>query len=688
MAWGVFYRPPQYSDWDNNPQSEARDGHSLSFIKEYSSYESENPPRPPPQPSRQPPHLLISSSQSNLHAQRLPPIIRNPTTPQFKTPLSGFILSDPAFSSDPRSHPHFPLTNAGSYKEPPSKSPRSYPRHVTRALPVSLSHEAQLTEENALLTNLPPHISHQSLIEEPHPSPSSAPVFFTTHSTTFTSPTVISVSSRSHPPTQTPGGRIPTPVALVSSSNPNSSSPPRPQRNGPSPPVQQIPDHPSCNMCTPELRLTAQKPSIPTRVESAPILSENKKGIVGKGRMRNLVRPVTDRNNLDRIDELDETDPFGGGYHHDGPYEAIGSSLAELDPPPMYNDIDALRGDLHNSKREPATRPSRRVKHKSSSRVPPVEDENGSSLHLEPGQILQQNTMYPAPVYNAPTSMSTVPYLSRRKPVTSVTRPDHSRSQSLPNPPTVTSFPHPPNNYSSPSGPRVHYFGDNIPRIPNSSLFHIDRDAAPYALPATVLPPNQHESVSRSSSPIPSPQPIPPSPTNLMSPQSQPMKRPMTDFPPQGSRHRSVRSLDSSRTLNPTIAHSSSSQNRSLEHPRTRHLPKRLIMPAPLQREPLPTQPPFPQPQYHFAPVQYPDRLRLEKVHFEGPPAMYGTGRRLLRKKSSNLPAKRSIPAHAPMSQAEPVPTIGNFPSKADNDAERIKEGTRRRRLSKRKNDN
>jgi hypothetical protein len=30
---------------------------------------------------------------------------------------------------------------------------------------------------------------------------------------------------------------------------------------------------------------------------------------------------------LDRIDELDETDPFGTGLHHKGPYEAISAIL-------------------------------------------------------------------------------------------------------------------------------------------------------------------------------------------------------------------------------------------------------------------------------------------------------------------------------------------------------------------------
>jgi hypothetical protein len=69
--------------------------------------------------------------------------------------------------------------------------------------------------------------------------------------------------------------------------------------------------------------------------------------------MKNFIRRFTSSRALDRIDEMDETDPFGAGWHHGGPYEAIGSNLAQLGPAHMYNDIDVLRGDFHTkSKRE------------------------------------------------------------------------------------------------------------------------------------------------------------------------------------------------------------------------------------------------------------------------------------------------------------------------------------------------
>ncbi|KIJ65010.1 hypothetical protein HYDPIDRAFT_110910 [Hydnomerulius pinastri MD-312] len=727
MTWGVFYRPPDPSesdsDWDDGPGS-VHDGYSPNFIREYPSY------NPAPVPSGYPnQHTrqfgMIPPPQFSRHAQSPPSTLRKQTVPQFKTPLSISVLNDPAFSTDPRSHPHFPLTNAGSYKAPPSKSPASYPRRLTQQPPLipPESYEAPPQEmEIPRATDVPFQVSHHPLGEKYPPSPSSVSVSLESDSLTilsaFTSPTVSSATSHNHPSVLTPAGRPPAPVALFPPPNPYPSpSPPPPVKDEPKPPSppRQQPGRPAMphNVSAPEMRPKVDRQPPPVRAESAPVVPV-KKRTSGKGRMRNLVRRLTSRHNLDRIDELDETDPFGGGFHHGGPYEAIGSNLAELGPAHMYNDIDVLRGELYNSKRE-TNRPTRPVKEKSSSRVPPpAEVEDGMTLHLEPGQILRRNTTYEVPTYSAAISMTPSPNLFRRKAAPSITRPDHARSQSLPNHPT---HPHedlsrqdpqgyPPNSlqsHSSPSAPRVHYFGDNIPHIPNSSPSHIDRDSAPYAppihrQPATVLPPNHYQSTSRSPSP-PSLTLAPPPPPNLMPQQTQPMDRPVIDLPTQGPRHKSVRSLDSSRTFNSTNTQSSSgTQNRPLLPPRTHHLPKRLVMPAPLQPQPPPTQPPpapAPPPQFIFPPTQsydaydeYPDHLELEDARYEGPPTMYQQGRRLLRKKSSAFPANTPLPAHAPMSQGEAVPTMGSFPSKLANEAERTKEGTRRRRLSKRKNDN
>jgi hypothetical protein len=68
--------------------------------------------------------------------------------------------------------------------------------------------------------------------------------------------------------------------------------------------------------------------------------------------MKAFVRRLTTRHNLDRIDELDETDPFGGSYHHGGPYEAIGTSLPHPTLPRMSSNAAPRKGNIHPSRRE------------------------------------------------------------------------------------------------------------------------------------------------------------------------------------------------------------------------------------------------------------------------------------------------------------------------------------------------
>ena len=199
----------------------------------------------------------------------------------------------------------------------------------------------------------------------------------------------------------------------------------------------------------------------------------------------------------------------------------------------------------------------------------------------------------------------------------------------------------------------------------------------------TVFPPPRYESRLHDSGSS-----RPPQRTPSLSFKPTPRKTRATESAISDPRHKSVHSLDSSHTINTTHTQSSSStQNNSLERPRIRHLPKRLVMPAPLQPQP-------PQPQYKFPtaePVtrqdEYTDYHTLEGASFEGPPAMYTQGPRVLRKKSSAFPEKMPIPHLVPMPQNDAVPIIGTTPSKTANEAEGTKEKIRRRRLSKRKND-
>lgn len=281
-----------------------------------------------------------------------------------------------------------------------------------------------------------------------------------------------------------------------------------------------------------------------------------------------------------------------------------------------------------------------------------------------------------------------------------VTRPDHSRRSSLPNtrkrsPDDSSSleFLNGFQNRPSPSlqPPREYYFRDNTPDIPNTLPLHRDCDVAPYVprqTETTVFPPPRYESSFQSSGPPRSPQRIPQPSFSPTSQKTQSTESAVPALSPHGPRHKSVHSLDSSYQLNSTFTQSAFSiHNKPLEPPRIRHLPKRLVMPAPLQSQP-------PQLHYKLPPAEaaawqdgYPDDHALEGAHFNGPPVMYTHNSRLLRKRSSAFPAKTPIPDHVPMFQDDPVPIMGDSPTKAANEAEGTKERTRRRRLSKRKND-
>ena len=330
--------------------------------------------------------------------------------------------------------------------------------------------------------------------------------------------------------------------------------------------------------------------------------------------------------------------------------------------------------------------------------MPSTHDETGLSLHLEPGQILQQNTIYS---FHA-SSIAAVPDQFRPQPSTAsiTTRPDHPRRQSLPDPRTRShEYPSPLDlrdsfhnrQPSSLRAPRERFLGDHTPDTLNTLPLHHDHDAVPYVLhqpEKTVFPPPRYESRLHSSGPPRSPQRTPPPSFHPTSPNTQSTESVVAALPRHDSRHKSAHSLGSSHTTNSTITHSSSTiQNKPLDLPRTRHLPKRLVMPAPLQPQP-------PQSQYNLPPAEppawrygYPDDHALEGAHFQGKPAMYSQEPRLLRKKSSAFPTRTPIPDHAPMSQDDALPTLGNYPTKTANESEGTKERTRRRRLSKRKSD-
>ncbi|KAH7930527.1 hypothetical protein BV22DRAFT_1028250 [Leucogyrophana mollusca] len=716
MAWGVFFRHPQQSTWEDAPTA-AHDERSLAFIRQYnvqgSSPEramSSSAPHQYPYPS----HIVPQGSWNAGLAQSPPSSNWSMPSPQFKKPLSTSVLHDPAFSPDPRAHPHFPLTDAASYKELPFKSPLIDVHDLADPSSATPFNDT-LHHGNMHQLNGPVAVPHYAR-EERHPSPPASSSSESSESETptmltpFTSPTVSSSSSHVHSPVHAQNFRPPSPVAPLSPSPPPLSASNRPPvkdgKDGAITSTEHYRPTMLRNESTPEARDRPQHP-VPARSKTAPTHADGSNRPSGKRRVKNFVRRIANFGSLDRIDELDETDPFGGSWHHGGPYEAIGSNLAELGPAHMYNDVSVLRGDMYRSKRENDISRAipKQVRDKPARvRSMPVQSNNGTSLNLAPGQILRHMPTYDEQLstLNRPQAemMIPSPNLFRRKPVSDGSRSDHHRTQSLPHRPNPSFG----EMADSSDNPRPeHPRRENIP--PASRHHPSGDDHQMNSLDQGVLPvhgdPTQHRRRPVSSVVAPTsqnhlPRDMSPSrhaPTEMRhfipsSEQAQSAERQVSNQVPQTPRHNSTRSLDSSRTHTTTSTQSSSQGSSQTQYsqppPRNHHLPKRLVMPALLQ-----PQPPPPQHQYPFSqgppePYAYIE-IPLSPPRGKEPPMMYTESRRLLRKKTAVFPANVPLPLHVPSNQAQPVP-MAIYPSKAV-EVEKTKEGAHRRRLSKRKND-
>lgn len=293
MAWGVFDRPR-----DASFVGERHNRRSPWSI----GYPPSQPPPPPPKK-------------------------------QFRTPLAQTVFNDPAFSSDPRSHPHFTLADARSYKDLPPKPPHR-------------SHDP--SQEN-IPCLVPPVLPHHPATVDRRLSPLALSVSLEHEPTlTSSSSTVSSTTSHSSSPTQTPGiytmfsGIVPQSLRPIPHTKFTSTT------LAHHPPDEVRPRIPyTMSTSTPDMRPPPPPPP-PTRANSAPALPVTRKK---SDKIKNFVRRLTKKHdNLDRIDELDETDPFGIGFHHSGPYEAITNNLAKLVPP--HSDADGLTQRMQPLKRK------------------------------------------------------------------------------------------------------------------------------------------------------------------------------------------------------------------------------------------------------------------------------------------------------------------------------------------------
>ncbi|KAH8997222.1 hypothetical protein EDB92DRAFT_1392298 [Lactarius akahatsu] len=126
-----------------------------------------------------------------------------------------------------------------------------------------------------------------------------------------------------------------------------------------------------------------------------PGLSERPK----EGRARSSSR--VNLADLDSIDELDETNPYGINLHHKGPYEAVAAILNETNP--IDSPLLRIKGIQQQVSAGSPLRPSRSIQSQPNA--------NPMSLNLKPGQILQSSIYQPMrpPQHPLETAPATYP---------------------------------------------------------------------------------------------------------------------------------------------------------------------------------------------------------------------------------------------------------------------------------------
>lgn len=277
--------------------------------------------RPAPQAQVRRPATMIPPSSKSQRSSTKPP------------PRSMY--DDPAFSADPRSHPHFSVhdvhsrnsqahqTTGGSDRRDPALyltatgGPNDFNDNETYALlspPRPIPHTSSShSSESATTTST----SNTSLFLANPTPPSSSSTHSNDHSQMFIKDMLVGPVNRPSSPVDPTRSNIPA--------NP----PPPYEESTLNSDFQEDIYRPNVHRgaTAPELHHTPAPPVQLTRAATTPIHEAS------PIQAPPIQRRETSRQNplrmreLDRIDELDETDPFGIAIHHRGPYEAIAQAL-------------------------------------------------------------------------------------------------------------------------------------------------------------------------------------------------------------------------------------------------------------------------------------------------------------------------------------------------------------------------
>lgn len=708
--------------------------------------------------------------------QRRRPVTMDP--PPSVAPRS--LYDDPAFSADPTSHPHFASTDqerrsSRQQQRVVQPTPAKHISELHKREP-ALSHRSSTQpgrnspnvdyEEayGGLLVPPTPHsrntnnISANSLLTSDYGT-YSTPSSTNSHSSTDHSST--SHSSMSTPTSIPPPPKVRAMYGVVNRA-PSPVQPPPPYEESPLVITQDMPEEentqrPSAprGISAPELHHTPSPPIHPPRPNTAPIPDVDIHLAVPLQRREPSNRSNSARaRELDRIDELDETDPFGIGSHHRGPYEAITAILGGAP------DNAAGMGAGVNSGLFPKKQRSKRVCTFTSESIEgslnvysyqptqSVQFPGGlgydpyAPLNLVPGQILPR-----APLVD-PRTLEQTPYHRQHH---SVSTPAPPRPEiAMPRRGSERQPPHPRHFQADPAVPPSLQPRQPPPqsRLPNNqfNLFPPQQQSSPHIqfAPGSLPPPQslsqlrsppapaqnrlhhpepqeqsvqfapdslpQPQSLSQLRSPPPQGQPrlLQPEPQENMQirPETLPQPQSFSDFrPPQPPTQHRVRPESQPNPPRPQYTPSqnqaprmeswsperapseyttTSSRHTSHHGPVPLHVPRRLVMPTPLQN----TQFELPnvhshdqphhaqqlQPHPHQLPLQQPFRAPPSQVQFHDPslPAkanfqpraaditMLPDGRKLLRKRTVTHPGNAPVPVHVALGDHPPPPNMSS----------------------------
>ncbi|OBZ79446.1 hypothetical protein A0H81_00791 [Grifola frondosa] len=587
--------------YDDDPESDFEDGlrNNTAVHHEPAHY---RPPFPGPNNplSQAPPFAIPAMIPYPISYPFAPPPAAAPPMASrrssFRPPHTS--LDDSPFPADSLSSPHFFMTSreeilpaahpSGDFDPafPQSRfsdEPPNWPWHDPRIPQHARSQSAHYPSTTSRISSarvipIPPPMSVASSqavhppipSRNPHPPPPprSARPISTTQLDDSPPPSAAS------PPSATPTA---TPSEPALEAEPSASV-----KVTPSALKNDRPVFPARNISAPELRPPPPPTDVPPRPSTAPGPTPTH---VVQRKLSKKPSIATAPRDLDRIDELDETNPLGFTWHHDGPYEAIAKSQSQHD---LAEEV-ASKKPKQSRQRSDESTTTRNVGQPFDPSVP---------LGIAPGQIFPSLFPFQPPPQQTGASPQTTeqnefnPYDSAAQNVPSRgSAGAPARMQTTASPPAQYSniymlSPPPPAAPIPEWPPRLQrrYLerGQDENEAPTGSARPSEPQTSPPSRPPRMAPtvtPPQQSNHGPSAPSMDAPLPNPHSPTTA-SP-SAPLLNP---HPPASI---SQSNLPPSNVLpRPDIALPPRRTETNTSHPPPRYLPKRLVMPTPLQPQP------------------------------------------------------------------------------------------------------